>query len=305
MSCLDGFRKQEQKPFGKSPLSFQTLIVSCYQNQAQIQSNPPNSFKIIAYSTDNCSTPKILLNTKTKTIGQGFEVATACESIVLANKNGEAIYFHLSDDKRLYSSKTVDHQHAPILPTEPKLISLHTYLLSKHRKVLVRKRMELAIKLASSVLQYNETHWFQQGWQKDRIFFFEDKDTFSSPTIDIDHPLILEPFPATNLPTNWPDPEDTLLELAILLMELYHRTGFENWMTENHPAFDQRQLSDVDFKRTFASKWYKKMPRGADFHDVVGVCLWPHQLQQFESTWEDDDFRCAFYVHVICPLLAY
>jgi len=259
----------------------------------------------------------------------GVEVVNPCECIVLAKQKDEGIYFHLSEDKQLFSTQATRsgiYRHVPILPIKPQPISLDEYLRSQHRKIPDRKRIELATKLASSILQYNETHWFKKGYTKDVIYFF--KDTSSIAGIDIDHPLISEPLPLliaspptnapTNAPTNtpdpadgtnskeptqWPEPHDTLLELAILLMELYHKTRFEDWMAKKHQDVDQGILSDIDWKRTYAFKWFREFPRGADIHEVVAVCLWPQPLEHIEPCWEDDRFRCAFYSHVIAPLL--
>ena len=127
--------------------------------------------------------------------------------------------------------------------------------------------------------------------------------------IDVDHPLISEPFPpaeATFVPPMAPEPQGTLLDFAVLLMELYHKTTFEAWMGLRHPEVDLAELMDADWKRVYATKWYKgDMPRDADFRSVVSVCLWPHPLEQYESSWEDEQFRCAFYEHVIAPLLEF
>jgi hypothetical protein len=182
---------------------------------------------------------------------------------------------------------------------------LDVYLSSANRKLLDRKRIELAIKLACAILQYNETPWFRSGWRKENIFFFE--NPLSGAAIDVDHPLISQPFSKDENISISPmvlEPQDTLLEFAVLLMELYHRIPFEKWVTQRHPKVDLKDLDDMDWKRTYAMKWYNgDMPRDADFRGVISVCLWPHPLQQYESSWEDEQFRCAFYENVIAPLL--
>jgi hypothetical protein len=169
-----------------------------------------------------------------------------------------------------------------------------------------RKRIELGSKLACSILQYTETPWFARGWRKECIHFFE--DTLKGTAIDVDHPLILEPFPCTDTTAlaaaTVPEPRDTLLDLAVMLMELYHRTTFEDWMRQRFPEVDLANLADTDWKQVYATKWYRAaMPKNADFQAVVSVCLWPYPLEQYDPNWEDEQFRCAFYKHVILPLL--
>ena len=250
------------------------------------------------------------------------EVTDICHQICLAHGSSADIRFHVSDDSRLYcvqgaaSQAQAQRQKVRILPRTPCLLSLDSYLTSNRRKLLDRKRIELAIKLACSILQYNETPWFAQGWRKEHIYFFEDPMTGAA--IDVDHPLISNPFPSTPVPTPAPgttappppstsiEPHDTLLDLAVLLMELYHRTTLEEWTRLNHPDVSPQKLEDPDWKRVYATKWYRAaMPRDADFRGVVHVCLAPHPLDQFESSWEDENFRCAFYEHVVAPLLIF
>lgn len=242
------------------------------------------------------------------------EVTDICHQICLAHGSSEDIRFHVSDDNRLYcvqgtTNSQPQRKKACILPHTPCLLSLDGYLTSARRKLLDRKRIELAIKLACSILQYNETPWFARGWRKEHIYFFEDPMTGAA--IDVDHPLISNPFsstPGSTIPSppTPTEPHDTLLDLAVLLMELYHRTTFEDWTRQNYPFVTPQQLEDTDWKRVYATKWYRAaMPRDADFRGVVSVCLAPHPLEQFESSWEDENFRCAFYEHVVAPLLIF
>jgi hypothetical protein len=231
----------------------------------------------------------------------------------VAHSNSEDIQFHVSDDHRLYSvdrvAQTSTHttNQVKILPHTPCIVSLNNYLTSTTRKLLDRKRIELAIKLACSMLQYNETPWFAYGWRKESIHFFEDPTTGAA--INVDHPLILEVFPhaaASSVSSITKEPEDTLLDFAVLLMELYHRTTFEKWMGLQYPDVELVEVESSDMKLLFAMRWFKRdMPRNADFRGVVSVCLWPHPLQQYESSWEDEHFRCAFYEHVVAPLLEF
>jgi hypothetical protein len=242
------------------------------------------------------------------------EVTDICHQVCVAHRNSKDIRFHVSEDNHLYCVQGTSPQAQPqfkklqILPQTPCLLSLDSYLTSTRRKLLDRKRIELAIKLACSILQYNETPWFARGWRKEHIYFFEDPMTGAA--IDVDHPLISEPFsrnPVSNLPPPMPpEPQDTLLDFAVLLMELYHRTTFEEWTRQHFPHVSLQQLEDVDWKRVYANKWYRAaMPRDADFRGVVSVCLAPHPLEQYESSWEDENFRCAFYEHVVAPLLIF
>ncbi|KAF1963143.1 hypothetical protein CC80DRAFT_530983 [Byssothecium circinans] len=258
--------------------------------------------------TDYHRTPLVRIEEDPKDLGN--EVMDICPQISLAQTKDGMICFHVSNDDRLYwvrnntpliNRKT--QKRKKILPNCPTLVPLQTYLTTDCSKLLDSKRIELAIKLGCSILQYNCTPWFARGWCKEHIYFFSDQSKQS--LIDVDHPLISQSFPCTVSASagTAPEPQETLLDFAILLMELYYRTTFEDWVKARYPQVSQ-EMEDPERKRVYAMKWQKEMPRYADFWDVVGICLWPHQLKQYgEESWEDTEWRFAFYKFVISPLL--
>ncbi|KAL1598046.1 hypothetical protein SLS60_008534 [Paraconiothyrium brasiliense] len=239
------------------------------------------------------------------------EVTDICRQIGLAQTKEDMICFHVSDDDKLYwvrdnapSINCKTRKRKKILPKGPTLVPLQTYLTTDCNKLLDSKRIELAVKLGCSILQYNCTPWFSQGWCKEHIYFFSDQSKQS--LIDVDHPLISMSFPCTLSASTGPTPkpQETLLDFAILLMELYHRVTFEDWVKARHPKVTQELLEDPDWKRLYASKWRKEMPRHADFWYIVCTCLEPYQLEDNgEESWEDTEWRFAFYKFVISPLL--
>jgi hypothetical protein len=240
------------------------------------------------------------------------EVMDICRHISLTNASEDIISFSVSDDDKLYHirKKASSHGRTPkrkkILPKGPSLVPLQTYLTTNCRKLLDKKRMELAIKIGCSILQYNCTPWIARGLRKENIHFFSDQTKES--LIDVDHPLIVESFPCntSTLIGAAPTPQDTLLDFAILLLELYHRQTFEKWVEDlksRDPKLRNASLDDPDWKRMFAMKWAAELQRQADFWDIVNICLWPHQLRQNgEESWEDQEWRLAFYKFIISPL---
>lgn len=89
-------------------------------------------------------------------------------------------------------------------------------------------RIKLAVNLAASLLQYNLTPWLRRCWTKNAVHFFVQTRTVSG--IDVEHPLIIKHFSdqANEIPEN--DPELALMELGIMLLEIWDMRTFESWL---------------------------------------------------------------------------
>lgn len=107
-------------------------------------------------------------------------------------------------------------------------------------------RINLAVNLASSLLQYNLTPWLRKCWTKDAAHFFVQSRSVSG--IDIDHPLINRQFSdqANKILGETPknDPELVFIELGILLLEIWSMRTFERWLKSAGYLMDILQLQD-------------------------------------------------------------
>jgi len=122
------------------------------------------------------------------------EVTDICHQISLVHSSDDMACLHVFEDEKFYcvrNNSTLVNRRAQkrkkILPKGPTLVPLQTYLTMDSNKLLDSKRIELAIKLGCSILQYNCTPWSAQGWCKEHIYFFSDQSKQS--LIDVDHPL--------------------------------------------------------------------------------------------------------------------
>lgn len=98
---------------------------------------------------------------------------------------------------------------------------------SKDNSLPWKLRMVLALKLASSLVQLLQTEWIPSSWSKEAVYFLH-----SSPNapIDISQPMVLRSFGGTALSTGIAGTNETkamLLELAIMLLEIWHETSLE------------------------------------------------------------------------------
>jgi hypothetical protein len=163
-----------------------------------------------------------------------------------------------------------------------------------------KERTNLALSLASSVLQLNCTQWFTDAWTKADIHFFtKDGRIFD---IHSERPSITQtvknPISDSDGMGQSPDPKKALLELAILLLEIWHHKPLEVWLIERG---DETQ-SSFDGRRSIAIRWLEitqnKLP--LNHLKAIEACL------QFSAgrlrEWEEDDFRKQVCEDVIKPL---
>ncbi|KAK6336229.1 hypothetical protein TWF696_001792 [Orbilia brochopaga] len=141
--------------------------------------------------------------------------------------------------------------------------SLQTLLLSDpepgRRGPLIPLRMQmlLAFRLASNLLQLLQTNWIQTAWSKDAIHFptsgAKNRPDFSRPFVAIQFD------DQTNGAAGPPDAVElriAILELGILLLEIWHQEAFEHWC-ERSLEIQCKPPSAANFKQRYflATAW--------------------------------------------------
>jgi hypothetical protein len=183
---------------------------------------------------------------------------------------------------------------------------------SSQQRVSLKGRMMLAVNLASSLLQLQNTPWLGTCWTKRSVHFAEaatqpvsqsqGRGPGSSVAADTSRPFVLNTFPdhqrvqQVRVPG---DAKSALLELGILLLELWHETTFE----ARFPAASMTTEYFARFK--LAWEWLD------DFHnpppDLYSAaisqcvkCFFGGKPVSFD--WEDVNFRRAICQDIIEPL---
>jgi hypothetical protein len=89
-------------------------------------------------------------------------------------------------------------------------------------------RMMLALNLASNLLQLLQTRWLQSAWSKEAVHFILQPLTQQA---DISQPFVSHSFnPGIKIsqPGREAEPKEALLELGIMLLEIWHETTLES-----------------------------------------------------------------------------
>lgn len=164
---------------------------------------------------------------------KGEDILDLCKSIAEANEAGHTLRFHVNEDDTLISRcegavrapMLCSHEHAPISLTS--IIEGQSRALGV--KMKLADRMKTAITLASNLLQLSGTAWISEGPMKDSVMFPPARlatKRSTSLAVDVAHPFLCTDHsaaPQVCLPRN------ALLELGIVLMELWHNQTIESY----------------------------------------------------------------------------
>ncbi|KIW35146.1 uncharacterized protein PV07_01861 [Cladophialophora immunda] len=173
-----------------------------------------------------------------------------------------------------------------------------------YRRVALRDRMLLALTLAISLLQLHETPWLYESWSKETIQFMKAPGAKgkSVSTLDIDFtkPLISrEFFSPLQGSSKHLQPKEALLELGIMLLELWHEKTIE----DQFPG----TLVPAEYwgKLRLASIWLEDTtnPLLPQYRLAVAQCVKCFFGGGFCSpSWGDFEFRKALVRDMVEPL---
>lgn len=158
-------------------------------------------------------------------------------------------------------------------------------------------KISFSLSIASSLLQLNLTPWICKGWTKGDILLRRKGSADSG--YDMAHPLIRGSFEEmTSCQRSDDDPETALLELGILLMELWTETTLEGWDNK------QRDLSDPDLRRGLIYRWWGELKKKAppNYCQVVQICFFAGEFGAVNKSWDDVQFKALYYTNIVEPL---
>ena len=266
-----------------------------------------------------------------------IEVQNICLSIAKAKRERRLLHLYLHNHQRLHcnhmghsgnSLVAASVSRPPIQTISLKaLLSASLATQNRSRKMLLRPRMLLASVLASTLLQLSATPWFGKLWSKDTIHFlapastsptssdrsastFSDcSETVSSTSpnpaeVDLTRPLISETFENSGAKLDSQrtlNPRSVMLELGIMLLELWHETTFE----AHFPALPPND--DYYNRVSFAHRWLEESEASLipAYSEVTARCIrCLFDGIPVNPTWEDETLSMGIIKGVIEPLHA-
>jgi len=163
-----------------------------------------------------------------------------------------------------------------------------------------RRQTILALEVASSILQFQQTHWLSSPWSSQTIRFavlHGKKPTLSA---FIEQDLDTRRGLAPPMAPSGLEPQMAILELSILLLEIWHRRTIETWALET--GTEVKTLG-TDNRRIAAIRWlqetYEELP--LDYLDAIEKCfaICSGRLR----CWDDEKFQQHYCENIIIPLL--
>ncbi|KAI1131387.1 hypothetical protein F5Y10DRAFT_286767 [Nemania abortiva] len=157
----------------------------------------------------------------------------------------------------------------------------------------------LALDVAASILQLRETFWCQLPFDSSAIqLFFHSPVNTPTPASEPFVGQVIERKPAAHATLQGPSPRGALLELAILLLEIWHHKTFETWAAKAGLS----DLVSIDGRMIAAMKWLRMTYERLPPHHLTAVeqCLALSSCRPW--CWEDGEFRRLFCENVVKPL---
>jgi hypothetical protein len=173
-----------------------------------------------------------------------------------------------------------------------------------------KERLQLALILASTMLQLHTTPWLSERWGKSDILFLRQLGGSCAPLIE--QPYISKPFrsrktlPPTSLTTK-KSPfrsiirNKSVFDLGVLLIELCFNKSLEQMQTPDDLDDDGKVNSYTNLATANRLIPEVYAEAGVKYGDAVRRCV--HcDFDQREETFESDEFRQAVYQRVVAPL---
>lgn len=109
--------------------------------------------------------------------------------------------------------------------------------------------------------------------------------------IDVEHLMIIKDFSDQasktlhDVPEN--DPELALMELGILLLEIWDVRTFESWLKTAGHLVDHSKVQDRYLRLRYSIEWFQNLKGKLlpNYQKVVGICLRHCIFDLFHTAW--------------------
>ncbi|KAL8999386.1 MAG: hypothetical protein Q9188_005900 [Gyalolechia gomerana] len=163
-------------------------------------------------------------------------------------------------------------------------LELNQFLLRQPNLSPVDK-FRFGLSIASSLLQLNLTPWISKCWTKEDIVLRRERSADCG--YDIARPLIRGRFEeSTTCQRSDDNPEIALLELGILMVELWTEKTLESWLEDAGRA--NSDLSNLALRRGLLYEWWSELRKKAppNYCQVVQICFFPGEFRDVDKSWD-------------------
>lgn len=172
--------------------------------------------------------------------------------------------------------------------------------LDEDARMTPKQQTILALDIAASLPQLRQTHWSPVPWTNKRIrFLLSEQGEFWGPFVEEWIDKRTDKTPPGPGPQG-PDPKEALLELAILLLEIWHHRPLEMWAAKL--GMGSSSVGTPEARRVAAIRWLELTSDRLPPHHLAAV----EQCLAFCSgrlrAWDDGEFQRQYCENIVRPL---
>ncbi|KAL6897543.1 hypothetical protein GGI43DRAFT_96622 [Trichoderma evansii] len=226
-----------------------------------------------------------------------------CTAIVTAYDKAQHVAFVLHESSRM---STVAAKERTIMEKNNcQKITLKNVLSESHNsrgmKLPLRPSMLLASKIASSLLQFSQTRWSGQTWSKDSIYFIlQPAPEGKAPRVDFSRAFVYAKIENSEADgVNNAEPRSILLELGILLLEIWHQTSLEDQFPDKAANISGGYFSRLSLAAQWLDDDYNTPP--LLYEDAIRYCVYGVSTKK-GADWNTNEFWGEICKEVIKPL---
>lgn len=272
------------------------LSVRCIQDDSSdgAQMPKPTRVQIIGHNPEE--------PTATSCLAKFSPVNNFCAAIVTAYDKAQHVAFVLHESNRM--STVATNEKTIMQKNNCQKITLKKVLSESHNprgmKMPLRSSMLLASKIASSLLQFSQTRWSGHTWSKDSIYFILHPTAEGiAPLVDFSRVFVYAKIENSDADgANKIEPKSILLELGILLLEIWHQTSIEDQFPDKIT-----DISDHYSRLSLAAQWleddYNTPPLLYD--GAIRYCVFGVSTKK-GADWNTNEFWGEICKEVIKPL---
>lgn len=239
------------------------------------------------------------------------EVEDICLTISKAKREQKRLQLYLNTQCRFRCHHTADPEIHSVSSQTRNTISLEALLSASihatdpSKRMPLRSRLFLALNLTSTLIQLNVTPWLARTWSKSTVRFLAPSASLNCSQIDLSRPLISVKFDSEMEGIGHikcPEARQMILELGIMLLELWHETTLEAYWVESNVTVGNDYFERV----AWAQKWLEASIESVlpDYAGLVARCIKCNfgHAHALNPAWESDKLVEGLIIGVLEPL---
>ena len=302
-------RQEEDSPWVTSQWQEVEIIPSLDKNTPNaISVGPPNFNRRVRFDPDTTSITTAHSSQEAAIDHDCELIADMCSTLCASHDPTKVIGFLVDEEDK--HKHYLYRAHTTIGP-ETRSKSLCSLLTRSERgpqgALLSRKdRLQIAVTLASSVLQLDGTSWLQPQWSSKDIFFHEKNNQANSPSYSYPYMSWKRCMTADNVSVsldslfrrNYAIPSEVLFALGVTLIELC----FGNTIADMHDPEDgdpNEAGTEMRIALRLCNCVYSEM--GTSYGDVVRRCLYqPFDFR--DMSLDNEELQQRVFDDIVTPL---